>query len=105
MYNVTKQACIIQYIIDSLHKDPIDMLCLTETWVHDPDKLTNWIKFSPIGKDYTVISDSLKPYIINDANSNGQGTCIILRKNWLPFLQKDQIPRIPGRVTGPWRRL
>jgi hypothetical protein len=100
MYNETKQACIIQYIIDSLHKDPIDMLCLTETWIHDPDKLSNWIEFSPIGKDYTVISDSLIPYSINDANSNGQGTCIILRKNWLPFLHKEQILRIPGRVTG-----
>jgi exonuclease III len=76
------------------------MLCLTETWVHDPEKLTKWINFSPIGKDYTVFSDSLTPYTIKDTNSNGQGTCINLRKNWLPFLQKEQILRVPGRATG-----
>jgi exonuclease III len=78
-------------------------LLLQETWISNQQQLRNWINTSQIKEDYNIISDT---NLGLDSDSQlakaaiGQGTAIIIHKDWQRYQHKIFIKQ--GRVTAIW---
>ena len=91
-----KREIIIDMLLEN--QDSIEFFLLTETWVHDPKDLRNWIRYNEnacIKQNFTIENDIEKE--VANYNARGAGTAIIYHKKWQPFLTK--VYTLTGRAT------
>jgi ribonuclease HI len=93
---IMRKESIINLIKKHLdNANPLDFIMLSETWVDKKIDIRNWIKYDEsINHSYDIISD----HVNDEYNMTGKGTAIIIRKEWIKYIQK--VVKIPGRLIA-----